>query len=47
MRRVCAVNLLVCTVVKPFAAVYVAYSHATVSIRYLVQIYLAELKCYL
>lgn len=24
------VNLLICTVVKPFAAVYVAYSHAKV-----------------
>ena len=26
-----SVNLLICTVVKPFAAVFVAYSHAKVS----------------
>ena len=25
------VNLLVCTVVKPFSAVFIAYAHATVS----------------
>ena len=39
------VNLLVCTVVKPFSAIYVAYAHAIVSLSTLISMLDIQTVC--